>query len=327
MAEQGLSNREEKWIVGRALLIPVLAFLVALLLIYTRSPPGDPGATRWIEFPEVLGGENLRRALKNIVGLFGLSCLPGGLIGIALGSVIIRSSRLVEASLRFLRIAQWVPFILWWPIAAQLLIPPDGRITRYFFIWAIGAPAVALAACYHYLSARFTLGLEWQRVIFEVGRAIVLQGLFMSLMLALSVWSEPLLVYPGNENVTRHYVVMVSLALFLIVLKWVFRSSLDHTANVRKEILFAELNGRNGVSLWDATLLVLLCLLAWQFLSAIGYLRLTPVSVLKALLLLLSVGDILKDMGVSLLEVLGGLVLSGGAALVLARGLSGSARF
>jgi ABC-type nitrate/sulfonate/bicarbonate transport system permease component len=330
MAEQDLSNREEKWIVARAVLIPVLSFLVALLLIYTRSPPGDPGSTRWIEFPEILGGDNLRRALRTITVLFGLSSLPGGLIGIALGFLIACSSGLTQASLRFLRIGQWAPFLLWWPIALQFLVhpPPNYRISPYFFIWAIGIPAVALAACYHYLSARVTLGVEWRGVISEVARMAVLQGLFISVMLALSVWMEPWIIYPGMKGRPIHYATGLSLALFLLIVKWVYRSGFDYTAGVRREIFLANLRSRDRAPLWGAMLLVLLCLGGWQLLSAIGYPHSSLVSVVeKGLSPLISEGEIWKDVNASLFEMFAGVILSGVAALIVSLGLLGRARF
>jgi len=324
MVDERPSSRDEKWIIGRALSIPVLAFLVALLLIYTRPPPGDPGSTRWIEFPEVLGGENLRRALRSTVVVFGLSSLPGGLIGIALGSLIARSSKLAMASLRFLRIGQWAPFLLWWPLAELLLLlPPNQPIPRYFLVWTIAVPAVALTACYHYLCTRFTLGLEWRKAISEVARVTILQGLFISLMLVLLVWPQFWMVYPWSGR-SASYAMLFSVGVFLIIVKWVYRSSLDYTGGVRKAILLGELSSRNQASLWGVMLLVLLCLVGWQLLSATGYLRVSPASVFNAFSLLISGADIWKDMRVSLFEIFGGLIISGGIALVISTGLSRS---
>ncbi len=323
MVEQNPAVQEDSRNVGWALLIPVLAFLVALLLLFTRSPTVDPGSASIIAFPEIFGGENLRSALRSILIQFGLSVLPGGLIGLALGGLIVRSSNWSRASLRFLRIGQWAPFLIWWVIAEELLIPWDVKVTRYFFVWAIGAPAVALAACYHFLTARLTLGLERRRVVSEVGRAVVLQGFFISVLLDMSVGVERWIIYPGMKGRPISYAVLVSLVVSLLAVNWVFRSSFDHTASVRGEILLGELRNRDSSSLWRAMLLVLLGLAAWQVLSGIGLLRTSPVDVLKALVFLISGGEIGEDISVSLVEIFGGIILGGGVALLATMGLSG----
>jgi ABC-type nitrate/sulfonate/bicarbonate transport system permease component len=145
-------------------------------------------------------------------------------------------------------------------------------------------------------------------------------------MLILSVQSELWMVYPGSGH-TVNYAVMFSLVLFLIVVKWVYRSSLDYTAGVRKAILLGELSNRNQASLWGAMLLVLLCLVAWQLLGMVEYLQVSPVSVFRVFSLLVSEAHIWNDVRVSLLEIFGGLVIGGGVALIISMGLSRSVIF
>jgi hypothetical protein len=66
MVTEGESTHEETCVLTRMLSVPVLTLLLALLLIYTRSPTGDPGSAFSIKFPEVLGGEYLRNGLRTI---------------------------------------------------------------------------------------------------------------------------------------------------------------------------------------------------------------------------------------------------------------------
>ncbi len=107
------------------------------------------------------------------------------------------------------------------------------------------------------------------------------------------------------------------------------------TAGVREMILVREVSSRSWSSLWGAMLLVVLCLVIWQILVFFAYLSSSPLDVLKAGYRLLTVvtakpnevGLGWKDMGVSLLEIFAGLVLSGGAALIVSEGLSRSVKF
>jgi hypothetical protein len=139
MTEQATLNDAPPLGLARSLAIPLGTLLLALLLIYSGSESS-------MRIPEVLGGDHLRRGLRTIFILLGLSCLPGGLIGSVLGYLIGQNSKLTRVSLDFLRVGQWIPFVLWWPLIPQLLMRPDQQITRYFFDWTMSIPAVALGA-------------------------------------------------------------------------------------------------------------------------------------------------------------------------------------
>ena len=101
MAEQFESAQDNPISLARAISLPIFALFLALLLIYTSHGPGN--AVLWITFPETLGGDNLRDGLRNIAIVFGLSCLPGGLIGAMLGYLFMQNSKLALASISLLR--------------------------------------------------------------------------------------------------------------------------------------------------------------------------------------------------------------------------------
>jgi hypothetical protein len=70
------------------------------------------------------------------------SLVAGGLIGWGVTHIILKSAWLTQSTIRFLRIAMWIPFLL--------LFGMPG----YFWL---GIAATMLAVVYHYLSARFYL--------------------------------------------------------------------------------------------------------------------------------------------------------------------------
>ena len=316
MTEQSTFNDSETVGPARALSVPVLGLVFALLLISVGSHTADPASTTYIRFPEGFGGEYLISGLRLIAILFGVSCLPGGLIGTVLGYLIAQNSKLASAALTLLRIGQWAPFVLWWALVQLLLMGSSEQPGRYFFVWTMSIPAVVLGTCYHFLCTRHLLGLEWLTVVTETARLAVLRAFYISLVLALSVWIGTWMVFPGNEYVDRHYVAASVLALFLILVNWIYRSDIQHTAELCKEF-YSDFSGKNGASYLTAALVVLLMVAVWQLLSQIGSFRVSPVSVLNATVPLFSESDFWRDMRVSLLEIFAGVAFCGAIALIV----------
>jgi ABC-type nitrate/sulfonate/bicarbonate transport system permease component len=310
MTEQPSVNDTPTFGLGRALAIPLGTLLLALLLIYSGSESS-------MRIPEVLGGDRLRKGLRTISVLFGLSCFPGGLIGTVIGYLLVENSKLASASFNLLRIGQWAPFVLWWPLVQLLLTAPDQQPGRYFLVWTISIPAVALGTCYHFLCTRHQLGLEWRTVMAETAKLAVFRALYISLVLALSVWSDFWVIYPGNENVARHYVAISVLALFLVVVHWVYRSGLRHYGELHRDIFRADFSLKDGASFWTAALIVLFFVIVWQLLNLIGYFRVSPLSVFNASVALFSAREIWLDIQVSLLQIFAGVILSGALVFIV----------
>jgi ABC-type nitrate/sulfonate/bicarbonate transport system permease component len=305
----------------RAFLIPVLALLFALLLIYTRSSTEDQGSTTWIRFPEALGGEQLRLGLRTIAVLFGLSCFPGALIGAALGWLLVQNSKLASASISLLRIGQWTPFAISWALVELLVIAPGQQPGRYFIVWTMSIPAVALGSCYHFLSLRHLLRLEWRTCVTETARLAIMRAFFITLLMLLSVWLGHWAVYPGNTNVMRHYVAASVMALFLLIVSSTYRSGIEHSAELHREIILADLNHRNDGSTRTAAFVVLLFVVIWHLLNLIGNYSVSPVRVFNAAVTLFSEAAIWRDMRISLLEIFAGLVFSVVIALIVSAAL------
>jgi len=166
MAEQIENQSDNNNNFTRALSLPLFALALASLLIYV-GPPAEPSIGGQIIAPDKLGGYRLQLGLRDIAIVFGLSCLPGGLIGAMLGYLITQNSKLASASMWLLRIGQWAPFVIWWVLVLLLFVPAGQQRGRYFFDWTIGIPAVALGYSFHFLCCRHLLGLDWRRSVSE----------------------------------------------------------------------------------------------------------------------------------------------------------------
>jgi ABC-type nitrate/sulfonate/bicarbonate transport system permease component len=300
MVGQSLLDDKEAIGLARALSVPVLALLLAVLLILTASPQRQPFS-----------------ALRTLAILFGLSCLPGGLIGVALGYLIDRNSKLTAGLLETLRIGQWAPFVMWWVLLALLLAAPDQNLGRYFFVWTMSIPVVTLGACYEFLRTRYVLERKWQVAVSQTAKLSVFRSLFISLVLSLSVWVDQWYVVPDNINVANHYVVTAVLALFLFFVNLTYRSGIDQSAALHREVALAEFSRRSDGSTWTAALILLFFITVWQLFSFIGYFKVSPVSAFDAAASLFSEPEIRKDMLVSLLEILAGVLFSGVLAIIV----------
>lgn len=317
MADQGEFTHEKTVSLARSLSVPLFALLFALLLIYTRSHTEDPSSATWIRFPEALGGEHLRNGLRTIAVLFGLSCFPGGLIGTALGYLIVQNSKLASASLNLLRIGQWVPFVLSWALVSMLFMAPGQQPGRYFFVWTVSIPAVFLGTFYHFLCMRHLLQLDWRTCVTETARLAVMRALFITLVMALSIWLPHWAVNPENTNVLRHYVAVAVLALFLVVVNWTYRSGIEQSAVSHREMILANLSRRSDGSAWTAAFIILFVVAIWHLFSLIGNFSVSPVRVFNAAVSLFSAAEIWRDMRISLLEIFAGVIFSGALAFIV----------
>lgn len=262
-----------------------------------------------------------------------VASLLGGPLGIILGILIIRSTWLTQATLRFLRIGHWLPVFIYWPL--PIWPPRDGyEVVSIFWAWTASVAALALFNCYHYLAARFSPGREWTQDRIRLTRASILHALFVSLIsqIWLGGYGWGWFRFPRVE-IALGYASLIFLLALLFLFEIIFRRNFDVTADDRGVVLVKELVNRSWRSLLGAVLLTLLCLLLWHLLLPVlpGYLLISsPLEVAKGFYLTLIKGTNISPMdetiwshlSVSLIEVLGGLILSGGAALLVLKGSS-----
>jgi ABC-type nitrate/sulfonate/bicarbonate transport system permease component len=229
--------------------------------------------------------------------------VSGTVLGFAIGSSVLYSSWLTRATLRFLRIGLWLPFLI---IFAVVPVPVP--------FWPAIA-AVTLCTCYHYLAARSLLGLQGHEALTHVVREAILQALFIGLISRIrfrdlfDFW-----VWDG-------FGLVGFLIAFLLFVDWVFRSNFNLTADKRQRIITKGLSKRSQNEFWGAVLLALACLVIWQTLSPSqpNLLPPSPLAVLDAGSALFSYGEIWRDIKLSLLEVFAGLISGGLVALLVCR--------
>ncbi len=291
----------------------------------------------------ILGDRKFLRDFGVMLVQLAFASVVGGVAGAALGSLLLFSSWLTQAARRFLRVGLWLPFIFYWPLP---IWPPGERdwFLPTVFVWLLTAGAVTLSTCYHFLSGRSTPGLEHHTTRGHVRNATILHALFITLISQLWLSSDTesygwdWLAVPMWVGVTGAYGVLTFLVVLLFLLDRVFQFSFDRTAEVRGTLLTREVADRNWSSLGGAVLLSLLCLILWYLVSRWGFYPVvgSPVktftqlpSLFRSTLVLspLLEGTIWRHLGVSLLEVCGGLIAAGGAASLVVRGMSMNSTF
>ena len=289
----------------------------------------------------VLGDFEFLRGFGVMVLQVLFASLVGGSIGVLAGRLILISSWLTQAALRFLRLGQWLPFFVFWALSTwgvkkgELTDAPFWIVVSVMGIIA-AVPTVTLSACYYFLSARSTLGLKGRESL-QVARAIVLQALPICLLW--QIWLQPYgwnwFAFPLVGSAAEGYAPLILLMAFIFPIDLLFGASFNSTAELRGTILARELADRGWSSFLGAILLAAGCVALWQLFSEPlkGLLLINlPVEVLGAGYRLLisgtaiihQGGTVWGDMGFSLIKIFGGILLAGSAALVVAKCLSSS---
>ncbi len=280
---------------------------------------------------ETVKDSNFLRGWGIMSAQVGLASLIGISIGLLFGRLIIRSVPLTEAALAFLQIGQWLPFLLYWPLP---IWPPRPQYWLDAFFWILvgSITAVSLSTCYHYLATIFLLRSGWHQARSSVIRMSILQALFISVISQIWLRDYDWLSFfgPRPGGVEIGYASICLLVTSILIVNRAFRSNFDQISRDRATILVKEVATSSWISTLGSGLFWLVCLILWYLLSVPlkKYLFVSPpLDVLRAGYSLLSPGAsmstmdsaVWKHIGVSLLEMAGGLVLAGGGALLLSR--------
>lgn len=143
-------------------------------------------------------------------------------------------------------------------------------------------------------------------------------------------------ISPGN--VAALYVGFILSLSFLLIVEYVFRLDFEDTARWRVIVLGKQLSTDSCRSLMGVICLTIFTLILWQLLSAIHRFHLiisSPVEVLQRAYGLVIRGESIPPIettiwyhfGISLAELLGGLVSSVTAAVLLTQGLSAASKW
>ncbi|MGI0016839.1 MAG: hypothetical protein ACREBU_25745, partial [Nitrososphaera sp.] len=329
-AEQQLSSPVERRSSRWQTLVVTLSLLLIWELLYYSELINPNILSHPLGILKTFGDPKFLTGFSGIVIILAFGLMLGGVVGVALGAIILHNARLTLATLRFLQRGLWIPFLISWALPIWP-IRKGGELISFSLLVVVAVTAVAFSACYHYLTARFILELHWREARPLVIRAAALQALFIALVSQAWTSRWEWFLVPRAGGVVVAYATLTLIVSFLLLLDRLFQSSFDQTAAIRGTILEREGATRSWSSLWGAALLIILSLFLWQLLSISGLNTLisSPLDVLKALYPLLITGATIPRMdptlwrhiGFSLTEVAGGLILGGVAALFICKGL------
>jgi ABC-type nitrate/sulfonate/bicarbonate transport system permease component len=241
--------------------------------------------------------------------------VSGGLAGIGIGAISLHAPTLTGWAIHFLRIIQWVPFIVAYAVFAPLF-------------W--GIMTAMLCAAYHYLAARSILKMKPGEAWSWTAREALLQTLLFSLISQIWVDNWRWFIFSTMQKPTTGLATFMALAAMIALINWCFRSNFVLKANNHALLQTNDINGQWGHAIHKSDDLGLNAEAYWIFLTvglAIAWLIFAvPVprvsssaegDVLITVVNLLTAGEIWADMGLSLLEVIGGITLAGSFSLAL----------
>jgi ABC-type nitrate/sulfonate/bicarbonate transport system permease component len=285
-------------------------FLVFLLFLFLWDAAYFVGIRDPVRFPHPF---ILFRKLGDIESLRGLPAMlreaifcfgVGSVIGVATGSIILLNVRLVRQLSRFLRLIQWFPLVL--------IFSGSGA----FVTESITA---ILSACYNYIHSRSVLGLQRRDSWIYTAREALLQTLLVTLIAQLWIsrwqWSTFTIlmqVRPGFEA-------FATLVALVGAINWCFQATFDVTARRHAAVTNYLIESEGWKATYEFSLLAIACLLIWQVLSALSLSPFVapPSQGLNAIYDLFLTGEIWGDMGLSLLEVMAGIISGALAAEVV----------
>jgi ABC-type nitrate/sulfonate/bicarbonate transport system permease component len=179
-------------------------------------------------------------------------------------------------------------------------------------VFFLGTTAIMFASCYHLLLTRVKLGLPGDSVWAYVTRETILQALFFSLIAELWFSSWIVFKFPSSENATILGIgIFTVIAVSLLVLHSFVRLGFDAAAMTRSNGIVTELNDNNLRSTSGAILLVCAWLVGWHVMGSwgAGFLQSSPLDAVTGAAYLFRSGEIWSNIGVSLLDLIGGMTL------------------
>ncbi len=225
------------------------------------------------------------------------SLVAGGVIGIGVGFAILKSSWLTKATIRFLRVALWFPFIIIFAI-------PD--------TFVLGIAAVMLCAIYHYLTAQSLLEITNRDALLYAVREATLQALFF--VFIAQVWTQRWrwIEFPAMQNSIMGLGVLTTLVVLLLLINWFFKSNFQVMSDRCAAIYVRQLSFAGWSSFLGVLSLTVVWLMLWQATTVMfwdGSVSLH--AALNAALELFSGGEVWGDIATSLIEIVLGTILGG----------------
>jgi len=247
-----------------------------------------------------------------------VASLAGGTIALAVGPLILRRGWLVGSTIRFLRIAMWIPFIIYWPLPIWGSWKLDFGQT-ILVVLLCSVLVVGFSSVHSYLVSRLLLNLTPKDGRWWLLRSAIVQALFISVYSQL--WLEPYGWDWYTYRVAGAYAASMLVLLLVFIIERLLRSRFDYISAIRGNILLGQFDLATVGTLFGSMVIALFLTLIWQVLSLspLESVFSSPLAVLGVYYHLLFKGSFWQDVYVSFSEIFGGLILGSGATLILYR--------
>jgi ABC-type nitrate/sulfonate/bicarbonate transport system permease component len=289
----------KRWKVDR---VSVFLFITVVSFLYDLTAYVGFRDTARFPHPFVyfrsLGDIEALRGFPGMLRQAMFSLVAGGSIGFAVGLFILRNNWLTRATMCFLRIGMWIPFLV-------VFAAP--------YSFQLGIAATLLAAIYHYLTARSFLGMSARDAFPYVAGEVTLQAFFFTLISQIWVQRWNWMLNPVKTDVVLAIVVCGLIITVVEVIGWIFRRTfltgceIGATQKNQKKAYFAKLDFFVNV-----VLLTIGWLLFWHLTCVtLGYDAFRPIPAMRKVGDLLLTREVWYDMFTSLAEIGVGLFFGG----------------
>ena len=231
------------------------------------------------------------------------SLVAGGLMGWAVGFIILKNGWLTRASICFLRITMWFPFLVLFAVPVN---------------FTHGIAAAMLAAVYHYLTARSFREFSNRDAFHHTAGEVTLQILFFSLFSQIWVRRWDWAHFPVVSDAARGFTVFGLILTLVLLINWIFRRNfLTECTRCAIQDYKALFSSKEG-SFLGVTLLTIMWLLLWQLTCvSLGYDAFRPFPAIQRVCELLITDEVWHDILTSLAEIGGGVFFGGLLALAV----------
>jgi ABC-type nitrate/sulfonate/bicarbonate transport system permease component len=263
-----------------------------------------------------------------------LSVLGGG-FGIAAGELLIRCEACTKSMIRFLRLGRWFLFFVawatpvWWIRWSKALEIP--LWTEPIFQLVIGMlPTMISTACYFYLSGRHTLQLNRRTATLTIIPNVLSDALVLSFLLQILLYANGWRWFAALANEwPGRPIATVFLLIGVLFFYRIGRYNFAKTADMNAVTALLQIREADWMSVLGSVILWLLCFVSWFCLPvlitdlfvisplketiATAYTLLTGGSEIAAMRLFW------EDVGVSLQELLEGILIAGLVSLTVVK--------
>lgn len=265
-------------------------------------------------FQSGVENDNFSQAIQILLRLWFFFTPAGTLVGLLAGYLVLRSTWLSQAIVQFLRIGRWAPLLLWWVLGVQLTSSFENTLPGTW-LWTYGSLTVALTSCYEFVVSLYVMRLSRQDALRRVVRGATIHGLFIALVLEVSIWSS-LFFSPELGQSKIGYKVFVAIATGILLINWASRHTFSGAATERAVAVIEELRCEDLNSFLGVSTLFVFVLLLWQSLTGSIFL-ISPLDILAEVSGVMSNGNFSREAATSLKEIALGMILCAVTAAIL----------